>query len=107
MRTTVIVSLSLIWLASAALAQSGPPSPQPKAPAASAQPSADGPASKKKMGQGDTVAKQPQAPDGKSGLTDALSTCLEIWDPATHMTRQEWARACRRVADRLKSTTVN
>ena len=29
-------------------------------------------------------------------------SCLEIWDPATHMTRREWDRACRRVAERLK-----
>ena len=33
---------------------------------------------------------------------DAYATCLEIWDPATHMTRREWDRACRRVAERLK-----
>ena len=34
-----------------------------------------------------------------------MPTCasrLAIRDPATHMTRREWDRACRRVAERLK-----
>ena len=30
--------------------------------------------------------------------TDGLEQCLRDWDAATHMTRQEWARTCRRVA---------
>ena len=28
---------------------------------------------------------------------DRLTQCLRDWDAATHMTRQEWARTCRRV----------
>lgn len=28
---------------------------------------------------------------------DPLTQCLRDWDAATHMTRQEWARTCRRV----------
>jgi len=86
LRTALIVPLALGWLASAALAQ---------APA-------DG--SKKEAGK--TVGKQPEASKGKDGATDALTTCLAMWEPATHMSRQQWARACRRVADRLKDTTV-
>jgi hypothetical protein len=27
----------------------------------------------------------------------AMTECEQIWDPATHMTREEWAQACRRV----------
>jgi hypothetical protein len=30
---------------------------------------------------------------------DPLTQCLRDWDAATHMTRQEWARTCRRVVD--------
>jgi hypothetical protein len=42
---------------------------------------------------------------GRSGAseTDDLGQCLHDWDRATHMTRQEWARTCRRVAaNRIK-----
>ena len=28
---------------------------------------------------------------------DHLAQCLRDWDAGTHMTRQEWARTCRRV----------
>src|SRR5262245_42847878 len=28
---------------------------------------------------------------------DSLEQCLRDWDSGTHMTRQEWARTCRRV----------
>jgi hypothetical protein len=28
---------------------------------------------------------------------DPLAQCLRDWDAGTHMTRQEWARTCRRV----------
>ncbi|MBO0766937.1 MAG: hypothetical protein J2P50_20420 [Hyphomicrobiaceae bacterium] len=29
---------------------------------------------------------------------DYLAQCLKDWDAATHMTRAQWARTCRRVA---------
>jgi hypothetical protein len=45
------------------------------------------------------------APNGKD-VNDALSTCLAMWDASTHMSRREWARACRRVADRIQNLTV-
>ena len=28
-----------------------------------------------------------------------FNTCMSDWDAATHMTRKEWARTCRRIAD--------
>jgi hypothetical protein len=31
------------------------------------------------------------------GKVDRLTQCLRDWDAATHMTKQEWARTCRRV----------
>ena len=32
-----------------------------------------------------------------------LTQCLKDWEPATHMTKNDWERTCRRVAqDRLK-----
>lgn len=31
--------------------------------------------------------------------------CLALWEPATHMTRAEWAATCRRVQSRLNEVT--
>jgi hypothetical protein len=41
-------------------------------------------------------AKADSAPDAVDKV-DRLTQCLRDWDAATHMTRQEWARTCRRV----------
>jgi hypothetical protein len=30
-----------------------------------------------------------------------------MWETATHMTRREWARACRRVENRLQNLRVD
>jgi hypothetical protein len=88
MRTALIVVFSLCWIAGAAFAQTAQP-PMPEA-------------GKKKgrMKGGETAEKPLPPPEGK-GVRDAYASCLEIWDPATHMTRREWDRACRRVAERL------
>jgi hypothetical protein len=96
MRTILIVAFSLCWMAGAAFAQTTQP-PSSKATDAS-------PAAGKKKGRlkgGDAAEKELPPPDGKV-VRDAYASCLEIWDPATHMTRREWDRACRRVAERLR-----
>jgi len=101
MRTALIVSFSLCWMAGAAFAQTGPAQPPaPKLPDGAAPP-ANG-QKKGKIGPGDAAEKRVESPNA----SDALGSCLEMWDPTTHMTRRQWARACRRVADRLKSTSV-
>jgi hypothetical protein len=44
-------------------------------------------------------------PDAKKteSSADYLAQCLRDWDAATHMTRQQWARTCRRVvSNRIK-----
>jgi hypothetical protein len=44
-------------------------------------------------------------PDAKKtdSSADYLAQCLRDWDAATHMTRQQWARTCRRVvSNRVK-----
>ena len=43
---------------------------------------------------------------GKNAMNETLKSCLDIWEKETHMTRQEWARACRRVADRIQSLQI-
>ena len=40
---------------------------------------------------------------GKNPLDESYSGCLGMWERETHMSREEWARACRRVADRSKT----
>jgi hypothetical protein len=48
------------------------------------------------------AAAKPDAKKADSGA-DYLAQCLRDWDAATHMTRQEWARTCRRVvSNRVK-----
>jgi len=42
----------------------------------------------------------------KNTTNEALASCLAQWEKSTHMTKQEWGRACRRVADRLRNLTV-
>jgi predicted nicotinamide N-methyase len=32
----------------------------------------------------------------------AIANCETMWDRATHMTRKEWSRTCRRVQTRLQ-----
>ena len=49
--------------------------------------------------QSDTVTKDQPA-------TDALKSCMSQWEKSTHMTKTEWNRACRRVADRLQNLTI-
>jgi hypothetical protein len=43
------------------------------------------------------AAKKPDPTKTSVNKVDHLAQCLRDWDAATHMTRQEWARTCRRV----------
>ena len=43
------------------------------------------------------AAKKATAAKSGERKVDHLAQCLRDWDAATHMTRQEWARTCRRV----------
>jgi regulator of sirC expression with transglutaminase-like and TPR domain len=81
MRFILSVTAVCAGLAAAALAQTGPP--PAKEPAAKAQP-------------------EPL----KEAATDAFTSCLSQWEKATHMSKREWERACRRVANRLQNLTV-
>ncbi len=44
---------------------------------------------------------------GKNPANETYQSCLSMWEAATHMTRQEWARACRRVENRLQDLRVD
>jgi hypothetical protein len=61
-----------------------------KKPEASARPEA--------ARKSDAAAAKPGAPKSTTNsAADSLEQCLHDWDAATHMTRPEWARTCRRV----------
>ena len=47
-----------------------------------------------------------KTPGRKKPANEALASCLAQWDKGTHMSRQEWNRACRRVANRLQNLNV-
>jgi hypothetical protein len=82
MRSTIVAAaIAAAAIAGSALAQTGPP--------AAKQP----------------PAKMPAEPLKETG-TDAFKSCVSQWEKATHMSRREWERACRRVADRLQNLTV-
>jgi hypothetical protein len=51
-----------------------------------------------------SVAEVPGKPSAReSAIRDqAVADCERIWDPGTHMTKQEWSRTCRRVQTRLQ-----
>ena len=36
----------------------------------------------------------------------AIANCEAMWDRGTHMTRNDWSRACRRVQDRLQQLEI-
>jgi hypothetical protein len=64
-----------------------------------------------KRGRGRRHMRTAQANNGKAPgkaqpAQDALASCIAMWDRRTHMTRRQWARACRRVAERLKDMRV-
>jgi hypothetical protein len=44
---------------------------------------------------------------GKNPANENYQSCLSMWETATHMTRREWARACRRVENRLQNLRVD
>ena len=43
--------------------------------------------------QNTVTVNEPSAP------AVAMTECEQTWDPTTHMTKEEWAEACRRVDD--------
>jgi len=42
---------------------------------------------------------------GKNALNETIADCMKLWEPATHMSRADWQRTCRRVQGRLDQVT--
>lgn len=49
----------------------------------------------------ETSMKTPQA-SKQLEEARALADCERMWERATHMTKQEWSRTCRRVHERFR-----
>jgi hypothetical protein len=62
--------------------------------------------SRPQPGGANSSAKSREAGTGKNPANESLTSCLAMWERTTHMTKQEWARACRRVDDRLRNMVV-
>jgi hypothetical protein len=88
MRIALTVLLPLVLGTGAALAQSGPP------------------ATTGAISDKTTKAKETVAPRPRDRTTD-IADCIALWDAGTHMTRQEWARTCRRVQSRLENLKLD
>jgi hypothetical protein len=111
-RAALVVFVPLLC-ASAAVAQAPAPGLSTQA-AATAAPAgtAHVPAKAGKRTREARKARRVAALDGRparaTGATgtveEALTSCLSMWEPATHMSKVQWARACRRVAERLNDT---
>jgi hypothetical protein len=122
MRGALTILLSLVWVGGAALAQTPAPALSGHAAAGAAPEAAgvsapdSGPdsapvkapvkaAKRERNGRARRVAvadRRQERPRGSSSVEEALSSCLALWEPSTHMTKVEWGRACRRVAERLR-----
>ena len=83
-----LLALLLVLVHGAASAQSGSPSPSPKSLRAAPK---QAPAATSKPGGTETRDKV------KDLNAKHLAYCMRDWDAATHMTKGEWERTCRRV----------
>jgi len=44
---------------------------------------------------------------GKNPMQHTLNDCIRLWDPGTHMTKQQWRNTCARVQNRLNNIQVD
>jgi hypothetical protein len=85
----LVGSLSLILTDSTADAQSGSPPKSATSSAAAGTPQT----------ANDQTKPNRTKSSGQERIAEYLAQCLQDWEAATHMTKQEWARVCRRVVD--------
>jgi hypothetical protein len=113
MRSVLTTLVPLVWFGGTAWAQT--PAPAPSGPSTvgvaqmpagvSAPVKAGKRARNRRAARRIAVADRKQErPRGPTTVEEALTSCLVLWEPSTHMTKREWTRACRRVAERLRET---
>jgi hypothetical protein len=86
----VFASLALVGGGSPAPAQTGALPQAPPGPATSSIPS----------------APLKAATAGKEGPDAAMADCMRLWDKGTHMTKDQWARTCKRIQTRLDNLKI-
>src|SRR5262245_22277649 len=74
---------------------SPPPTTEFPGSSAGAKPAPGGQA-----GIGGSTSESPSRPGGGG---DSVEACMGFWDAGTHMSKQEWRAACRRVENRLQN----
>lgn len=84
----LVGTLSLILTDETARAQSGPSQKNAISPTTAQVPIPSDPTKADRL-----------TPSDKARIAQYTAQCLSDWDAATHMTKPEWARVCRRVID--------
>jgi intracellular sulfur oxidation DsrE/DsrF family protein len=56
--------------------------------------------------QGPTAPAPAPLPGKNSPAPDPIADCMQLWEKATHMTKQEWAATCWRVQNRVDNTKL-
>jgi hypothetical protein len=52
--------------------------------------------------EGTTQGQAVQGAKESQAVRVARADCMRLWEPATHMSKEDWARSCRRVEGRLQ-----
>jgi hypothetical protein len=108
MRMIVVASLMLALGAGTALAQTTPPSkaPAPATPKAAAPEAPKSVAPAAPMSKAPTAASAAEKLEAKKTAKENIADCMRLWDAATHMTKQQWARTCERIQSRLENLRI-
>ena len=64
-------------------------------------PPSSGGNARNELGGANSSPESRQNRTGKNALSESYTSCLNIWDAGTHMSKREWAVACKRVENRL------
>ena len=59
------------------------------------------------LGTGASLAQTSAGSTQSSPAADPIVDCIKLWDRTTHMTKQEWATACRRAQVRRDSLNID
>jgi hypothetical protein len=72
-------------------------------PNAAAAPNAQSSSGRPQPGGANSSEQSRKTQRGKNALNDGLADCMQLWDAGTHMTKQQWARTCKRVQSRIEN----
>ena len=70
-------------------------------------PASSGGKARNEPGGANSSPESRQNRTGKNALSESYTSCLNIWDAGTHMSKREWSTACKRVENRLDKLQVD